>query len=218
VQLRSGVEFKVPGESLFLKGLQKPAEGADLPPPGCPGNPFQARGIFFSALYDRMQAYRDPNLPPLVPSSMTIWGHESPVFLHKAKVEMFDEVKPRLACSVYHGALEFCRCKADADNLGFCLPSQLCTGGVLITALADSGGSFKALPGTYVEVDGLPYAGSCQSAYQPGGPVACEVRGKIQDGLTVTYKFDLRNTPPGQMLALDRAIRASVLDYVVGKN
>ncbi|MEO1552185.1 MAG: hypothetical protein AAFR93_17470, partial [Pseudomonadota bacterium] len=164
VQLLSGVEFKVPGESLFLKGLQKPAEGADLPPPGCPGNPFQARGIFFSALYDQMLAYRDPNLPPLVPSSMTIWGHESPVLVHERKIRIFDITKPRLACSVYHGALEFCRCKADADNLGFCVPEAMNNGWVLVTAVRDSGGVFRALPGTYVEVDGLPYAGSCQSA------------------------------------------------------
>lgn len=207
-----GLAFRFPA-GLYWRALPaEPSDDPSLPPLGCPGNPIVALSIGFP-FRPASPAEVAEGAPALWPYTIIISGGEGRVEIQKNNIQIKDDFA-RLygACDMTEERVEFCRSCPEAEGQpGHCKIDGKWVPQSTVPAY------FAALPGSYDEMDGIPFAGRCSwsdgflsvGARAKGRP--CEIRYKLMEGLTVFYSFDDARLPENRFLAFDRLVRKRVL-------
>lgn len=215
VRLTSGMAFAF--EPTFVSDIVgwTPVVTPDLPPVGCPGNPLVFGGITYSSKSLMENALGALDFP--APERMSLLGHTEPgINLQKLNLRLFDSIIARFGvehCEVLPENLEVCRactraegsvnqCRNDAEG-GLSWPKAV--GYDRIPSF------YRALPETYFEHDGLPFAGKCSWPVGKDQPRKCEFRYQIEDGVSVMYKINDFDVPEAEFISYDRHIRNLIL-------
>lgn len=214
VRLISGKAFAFEPTYFAIRVKWDPVEGPDLPPEGCPGNPLVARSIEFPSLATAEIALGDPTFP--APERLRIYGHYGPVNLQKSYIRLlgaFRRQYGREHCEILPDELLVCRaCSAVPGHPGTCFlqAGQFTppTGGYDRVPA-----KYQALPGTYFEHDGLPFAGECSQpiAFRGDKPRECSFGYALEDGISVSYRVLDWKVPETTFIAYDRRIRELVV-------
>ncbi|MGF1552353.1 MAG: hypothetical protein ACFBWO_07615 [Paracoccaceae bacterium] len=213
VRLYTGQEFAFPievpnkffGDGSDPTGL--PVDEAE--PEGCPGHPVATPGLGFG--WD--PSLGDPSVGPLDPD----WAVGA-IGLHRMRESRHGPL------SVQRMNFEFFHRHQHLEQITVLRPSDEVIGsyqndwGSLgeqfgLTA-ADGRSTLIAAPGVYEEFEGLPLTAKCDATFQRGGSKLCRVGYALTCDLTVSYKFRTHRVAEGEMVALDRQIRAFLRRHV----
>lgn len=211
VRLKSGVVLSFPNEGFGVGFLQPAPAEEGLDPYGCPNNPLLTGMVSLGGTYGSIRAPENPGQPFLAPSKLQIFGHDGPltsiVALHRAH----ERGRARRECEIISEVIEYCRCQSDPKKPDHCRPVP---GAYWEPPLSQSASTFRALPGRYGEIDGIPFSGGCLGAFRNGSQ-GCEVVYKLQKGLYVRYEFNKLYIRETQLLELDQHIREFIKTIIV---
>lgn len=217
MRLTSGLAFRLDPEGFLLRTSPAPPADANLPPEGCPGNPFVTASVYLpfqynAALREKRQGI-PVNFPPV--ELLALFGHDGPTRLQDSTIESHGRFKRQFNnCYISGEGVEFCRtCAADDRYDDRCAPVPARPDEIIY--YSDFAALGVALPGAYAERKGRRFAVEC--AWAAFGlrpeltPRQCEVHYELMDGLSVMYRFDSKQIPQDEVLELDRKIRGQIL-------
>lgn len=217
VRLISGKAFAFEPTYFTVRVRWDPVTGPDLPPEGCPGNPLVARQISFPNWPDWPVSEAAVDRPTNSLERLRIFGHGGPIHLQRSAIRLFKIYKNRNDgehCEILPGQLEVCRsCTRVSGTSDQCRSGWA---GVVGTTQPQVVGydrvpaRYRALPGTYFEHGGLPFAGKCTWPVLSDTPRWCEFRYWLEDGVSVSYKINDWKVPETEFIAYDRKIRVMI--------
>ncbi|MEO0427945.1 MAG: hypothetical protein AAF160_10940 [Pseudomonadota bacterium] len=211
VRLKSGVVLSFPNEGFGVGFLQPAPAEEGLDPYGCPNNPLLTGMVSLGGTYRSILAAENPGQPFLAPSRLRLFGHDSPLTIIESQLTVHERGRARRECELISEVIEYCRCQSDPKKPDHCRPVP---GAYWEPPLSQSASTFRALPGRYEEIDGIPLSGGCLGAFRNGSQ-GCKVLYKLQTGLYVRYDFNKLHIRETQLLELDQDIREFIKNIVV---
>ncbi|PIE08475.1 MAG: hypothetical protein CSA74_01910 [Rhodobacterales bacterium] len=213
VRLESGLAFRIQPHGFLLGRIAPEPAGPGLPPWGCPGNPVVTSHFSLAYRYEALlENKRNPQTPEGLgrPSLLRIIAGDGPVHMQESNLVLFHYSKDQFnSCEITNEGLEICRSCKVVD--GRCLRAGSTEPGPnRPTAMYG-----RALPGVYEEHNGLPFIIHCYTDDRPDVPYPtnkwCEVRYKLMDGLSVSYRITDRKVSEDSYIAFDQEVRRQIL-------
>lgn len=204
----AGIAFRLTTPAFWVRYPKEPPTGQPLPPLGCPGNPVVAESLGFP-----FQPVGVAGIPNATVERLALYGHDGPVGIQRNNLKLLEYLRRRHGpnvCNIIGGVLEACRSCSNATS-----PSSDCPTGHEVYKRFEVPAAYRALPGTYVEHEGLPFAGDCswpRSVFPTqtvGRP--CEFRYQLEHGPSVAYRIDDALIPEEAFIAFDREVRRQIL-------